>query len=173
MYDIINCEDPVSDDDNELADLTDEELKLIQLDETLDGYYKLRSSVEDQYMLMWENTIVPYLQNACGKGILNKLNTGDGHIFFKYMINNNRIYNELSTEILRLEDIRQKKYTKETHSITNKMNKRKQTVPASTITKIGKKHEEQTTDNIVIPKKINNWNNSSKKLQKIWSSTAL
>ena len=110
MYDINYFEDPVSEDD-ELGDLTDEQLQLFQLEESIDNYTKLRTLIEERYIVIWEQTIVPYLNYSEGIGILDKLGPGDGHKFFKFMLDNNRIYNEISDEILRLENLKKKKNT--------------------------------------------------------------
>lgn len=70
----------------------DPETPLEPMDE-LDELILIREKMENDIRRMWENVIVPQLNNVSGNYILGKLTVNDYHKFYEFMISNNDNFN--------------------------------------------------------------------------------
>jgi hypothetical protein len=170
-YDGFWPEDANSDDEYDA--LTEEEQQLYDIEEQIDVLEKQVNNIENGYTIIWNKTIVPYMNISCGSGILDKLTTNDQNKFIKYMLKNNSVYNEVLICLTSLKNKQQ--------DISNKLLGRKKTtkkykksVPKMII--IGKKHKIKTIENVknIAIKQVNKnvWNSSSKKLQETWKQNS-
>lgn len=64
--------------------------------------------MEDDINKLWDNVIVPYIDDSNAKGILTKITKYDYHKFYKFMINSNKTCIELNNAINNLYEMRNK-----------------------------------------------------------------
>jgi hypothetical protein len=71
---------------NAKSNITDDQWKSINYIEYMEDVF---SNMENNIHELWNNVIVPYLENTNEKQIISKLNPDDYSKFFEYMIHNN------------------------------------------------------------------------------------
>lgn len=67
--------------------------------------YEIREKMENDIRQLWDNVIVPYLNDYRYNDILKYLTTNDYHKFYEYMIDNNKNFNYVCKRIYELETI--------------------------------------------------------------------
>lgn len=60
---------------------------------------EIRDKMEKDIKYLWENVMVLYLQNLNKRQVLDLINETDYHKFYKFMINNNKAYNEIQEQL--------------------------------------------------------------------------
>jgi len=77
--------------------------KLSELEELRQTFGKMELHIRK----LWDNVIVPYLENDCQKQILFSLNSNDYPKFYNYMLLNNEIFSYVVNRITYLQNMQE------------------------------------------------------------------
>jgi len=80
-----------------------EENQELTVQDHITNLEQLLSNIEDNIKILWDQVIVPHIEPTNGgPRILTKLRLNDYHIFLKFMIEKNPVYNNILHNLLKL-----------------------------------------------------------------------